>query len=247
MAASRNRDTSVSACVGKPTIRAAAALALVLMTGTEAAAQVPVDLRQASLEDLLQVEITSASRKEQKVNETAAAVYVLTHEEIVRSGMTTLPGLLRLVPGVDIGRANANDWAVSVRGFNSLYANKLLVMIDGRTIYNPLFGGVFWNAEDLMLEDIERIEVIRGPGGAIWGVNAVNGVINVITKKSVRHAWTDRARSRQQHQVGRHRRPVRRAGWQRRVSGLFPVVVRRGLPGRDVEPALEQRHRRHAR
>ena len=140
------------------------------------------DLSQVSIEDLMSLEITSASRKEQRAADVAAAVFVITHDDIRRSGMTTIPDLLRLAPGVDVAHINSNKWAVSVRGFNGLYANKLLVLVDGRGLYNRLFSGVLWDAEDLLLDDIDRIEVIRGPGAAIWGANAVNGVINIVTK-----------------------------------------------------------------
>ena len=135
-----------------------------------------------SIEDLMNIEITSASRKEQRAADVAAAVFVITHDDIRRSGMTTIPDLLRLAPGVKVAQINANKWAVSVRGFNGLYANKLLVLVDGRSVYNRIFSGVLWDAEDLMLDDIDRIEVIRGPGAAMWGANAVNGVINIVTK-----------------------------------------------------------------
>jgi iron complex outermembrane recepter protein len=140
------------------------------------------DLTQMSIEDLLNIEITSASRKEQRVADVAAAVFVITHDDIRRSGMTTIPDLLRLAPGVDVAQINSNKWAVSMRGFNGLYANKLLVLVDGRSLYNRIFSGVLWDAEDLLLDDIDRIEVIRGPGAAMWGANAVNGVINIVTK-----------------------------------------------------------------
>jgi len=150
-----------------------------------AAAQTPnTDLLQISIEDLMNVQITSASRKEQRAADTAAAVYVITRDDIRRSGMTTLPDLLRLVPGVQVAQINSNSWAISMRGFNDLLADKVMVLVDGRTIYNPLFSGVFWDAEDLMFEDVERIEVIRGPGGAVWGANSTNGVINVITRSA---------------------------------------------------------------
>jgi iron complex outermembrane receptor protein len=140
------------------------------------------DLTSASIEDLMKIEITSASRKEQRAADVAAAVFVITHEDILRSGMTTLPDVLRLAPGVDVAQVNSNKWAVSVRGFNALYANKLLVLIDGRNLYNRIFSGVLWDTEDLLLADIERIEVIRGPGAAMWGANAVNAVINIVTR-----------------------------------------------------------------
>jgi iron complex outermembrane receptor protein len=135
-----------------------------------------------SLEELMNIEITSASRKEQRAQDVAGAVYVITHDDIRRSGMTSVPDLLRLAPGVQVAQINSNKWAVSVRGFGGLYSNKLLVLVDGRSIYNPLFSAVLWDTEDLMLEDVDRIEVIRGPGGAVWGANAVNAVINILTR-----------------------------------------------------------------
>ena len=140
------------------------------------------DLSQVSIEDLMNIEITSASRKEQRAADVAAAVFVITHDDIRRSGMTTIPDLLRLAPGVNVAQINSNKWAVSVRGFNAMYANKLLVLVDGRSIYNRIFSGVLWDTEDLMIDDIDRIEVIRGPGAAMWGANAVNAVINIVTK-----------------------------------------------------------------
>ncbi len=130
----------------------------------------------------LSAEVFSASKKTQKVLETPASVHVIDAEEIRRSGHTTLPELLRLVPGVSVGRITSNRWAVGVRGFNQEFASQLLVLIDGRVVYTPTFSGVYWNLQDVFLEDVERIEVIRGPGAAIWGSNAVAGVINVITK-----------------------------------------------------------------
>ncbi len=138
-------------------------------------------LRDASIEDLMNIKITSASRKEQRTEDVAAAVFVITHDDIRRSGMTTLPDVLRLAPGVDVAQLNSNKWAISVRGFNALNANKLLVLIDGRSVYNKIFTGVLWDTEDLLLDDIDRIEVIRGPGAALWGANAVNAVINIVT------------------------------------------------------------------
>jgi iron complex outermembrane receptor protein len=140
------------------------------------------DLSQMSIEELMNIEITSAGRKEQRAADVAAAAFVITREDIRRSGMTNIPDLLRLAPGVQVAQLNANKWAVTVRGFNGLYANKLLVLVDGRSVYNRIFSGVLWDAEDLMLDDVDRIEVIRGPGAALWGANAVNGVINIVTK-----------------------------------------------------------------
>lgn len=137
-----------------------------------------------SLEQLLEVRVVSLAKKDQSIAQATAAIYVVTSEDIQRSGVTTIPDALRMVPGVQVARADSNSWAISIRGFNSTLANKLLVLIDGRSIYNPVFGGTLWEADELMLEDVERIEVIRGPGGTIWGANAVNGVINIITKHS---------------------------------------------------------------
>jgi iron complex outermembrane receptor protein len=152
--------------------------------GIDVLAQTTTDLALVSLEDLMKIEITSASRKEQRADAVPAAVYVITQDDIRRSGMTTVPELLRLVPGLDVAQINANKWAVSARGFNGLFSNKLLVLVDGRSIYDPLNSGQFLETEDLVLEDIDRIEVIRGPGGAIWGANAVNGVVNIFTKST---------------------------------------------------------------
>jgi len=137
-----------------------------------------------NLDDLMNVEVTSVSKKEEKLSEAPAAVYVLTQEEIHRSGATSIPEALRLVPGLDVARIDAHTWAISSRGFNGEFANKLLVLIDGRSVYTPLFSGVFWDVQNPMLEDVDRIEVIRGPGATLWGANAVNGVINIITKSA---------------------------------------------------------------
>src|SRR4029077_225765 len=142
------------------------------------------DLTQVSLENLMNMEVTSVSKKEQKLSRVASAIFVITQEDIRRSGATNIPDLLRMVPGVDVAQINANTWAISARGFNAEFSNELLVMVDGRNVYTPTFGGVFWDVLDLPLENVERIEVIRGPGGSVWGANAVNGVINIITKKA---------------------------------------------------------------
>ncbi len=144
----------------------------------------PRDLTQASLEDLLNIQVTSVSKKEQKLSKTGAAVYVITQDDIERSGATNIPDLLRMAPGVNVAQINANSWAISIRGFNDRYADKVLVLIDGRSVYSPDTSGVFWDQQNLPLEDIERIEVIRGPGGTVWGANAMNGVINIITKSA---------------------------------------------------------------
>jgi iron complex outermembrane recepter protein len=152
--------------------------------GPETSAPPQNDLTQVSIENLMNMEVTSASKKGQKLSQVAAAIFVITQEDIRRSGALSIPDLLRMVPGLDVAQINANTWAISARGFNLQFANKLLVLIDGRAVYTPLFGGVYWDTQDVPLEDIERIEVIRGPGGTVWGANAVNGVINIITKKA---------------------------------------------------------------
>ena len=139
-------------------------------------------LKELSLEQLLELEVTSVSKKREKFADAAAAVFVITSEDIRRSGATTVADALRLAPGLEVARIDANKWAISSRGFNGDFANKLLVLIDGRSVYSPLYSGVFWDVQDLLLADIDRIEVIRGPGAALWGANAVNGIINIITK-----------------------------------------------------------------
>ena len=144
----------------------------------------PKDLTKVSIEDLMNMEVTSASKKEQKLSRVAAAIFVITQEDIRRSGATNIPDLLRMVPGLDVAEINGSTWAISARGFNQQFSNKLLVMVDGRVVYTEYFGGVYWDTVDLPLEDIDRIEVIRGPGGSIWGANAVNGVISIFTKSA---------------------------------------------------------------
>jgi iron complex outermembrane receptor protein len=141
-----------------------------------------VDVHAASAS--MTAEVTSMSRTSEPIGRTPAAVYVVTNEMIRRCGARNIPEVLRTVPGVDVARINASTWAISIRGFNARFANKLLVQIDGVAIYTPLNSGVFWDREPVMLEDVERIEVIRGPGGTLWGNNAVNGIINIITKSS---------------------------------------------------------------
>ncbi len=136
------------------------------------------------LEDLLSIEVTSVSKKKQRLNEVAAAAYVITQDDIRRSGVTSIPEALRLAPGIQVTKMDSNKWAISSRGFNAQFANKLLVLIDGRSVYTPSYSGVYWEIQDTMLEDIDRIEVIRGPGATVWGANAVNGVINIITKQA---------------------------------------------------------------
>lgn len=164
------------------------ALAWSVVFATSAAAasgdQGPTSLASQSLQDLMSIKVTTVSKTEQKLSQTASAVFVITQEDIARSGATNIPDLLRMVPGMDVAQINANTWAINARGFNARFANELQVLVDGRSVYTDSFGGVLWDQLDLPLEDIERIEVIRGPGGSVWGGNAVNGVINIITKKA---------------------------------------------------------------
>jgi iron complex outermembrane receptor protein len=143
-----------------------------------------VPLKHLSLEQLGDVEVTTASKEPEQVWRTPAAIYVLTRDDIRRSGATSIPEVLRLVPGVEVARVDSDHWSVGIRGFGAVLASKLLVLIDGRSIYTPLFAGVYWQVQATPLEDIERIEVIRGPGGTIWGANAVDGVINIITRNA---------------------------------------------------------------
>jgi iron complex outermembrane receptor protein len=146
----------------------------------------PLDLKKLSLEDLMNIEVTSVSKRPEKLGEVSSAIQVITGEDIHRAGVKTVPEALKLAANIQIGQANSTQWAISTRGFNSnnVLANKLLVLVDGRTVYTPMYAGVFWDVQNLVLEDIDRIEVISGPGGTLWGANAVNGVINIITKNS---------------------------------------------------------------
>jgi iron complex outermembrane recepter protein len=160
--------------------------ALCLLVSAASAANFPsaTNLAELSIEQLANVEVTSVSKKEQRLADAPAAAFVLSDEDIRRSGATTIVDALRLVPGMQVAALGANDWAVTARGFNSQFANKLLVMIDGRTVYSPLFSGVYWDVQQMLLDDVDRIEAIRGPGAAIWGANAVNGVINILSKSA---------------------------------------------------------------
>jgi iron complex outermembrane receptor protein len=167
-----------------------AVLGFVFTTGLVGAASAaggqgpPVNLTEASLEELLTMNITSAGKKNQLITETAAAIYVITSDDIQRYNASTITELLRQVPGIQVAREATGEWSISIRGFNDKHANKLLVLLDGRTLYSPMYSGVEWDVHDTMIEDIHRIEIIRGPGASLWGANAVNGVINVITKQA---------------------------------------------------------------
>jgi iron complex outermembrane recepter protein len=158
-----------------------AATFLASSVGAQSGQKAP-DVTSMSVEDLMNLEVTSVSKRTQKVANAAAAVFVITQEDIRRSGARNIPEALRLVPGLEVARLDENKWAIGARGFNGRFDNKLLVLIDGRSVYTPLFSGVYWDIQDVPLDDIDRIEVIRGPGATLWGANAVNGVINIITK-----------------------------------------------------------------
>lgn len=144
----------------------------------------PASVADLGIEQLVNVKVTSVSKKEEKLNDAAAAVFVLSNDDIRRSGVTTVADALRMVPGMQVAAIDSGNWAVSARGFNTQFANKLLVMIDGRAVYSPLFSGVYWDVQQVFLDDVDRIEIIRGPGATIWGANAVNGVINVLSKSA---------------------------------------------------------------
>lgn len=185
--------TFLRACRGTPTalfffvpLASYAACARADGGGPAPSAEAPLsaELSQMSLEELMNVQVTSVSRRPQSLIQAAAAIQVITGEDIRRFGATSLPEALRLADNLEVAQINAHDWAISARGFNADLANKLLVLIDGRAVYTPLYGGVLWNVQDYPLSDIERIEVISGPGGTLWGANAVNGVINIITKSA---------------------------------------------------------------
>jgi iron complex outermembrane recepter protein len=152
--------------------------------GSSTGATAEPDLANLSIEDLMKVEVTSASKKAETLTKAPAAIYVITGEDLRRGGFSSVPDALRMVPGLYVVQQSAHVWLVSARGFSNAFNDKMLVLIDGRLVYSPTFGGVYWDVQDPPLEDIDRIEVIRGPGGTLWGANAVNGVINIITKKA---------------------------------------------------------------
>jgi len=162
-------------------------LGVMLLAGCPLLAQEtlsPAELKKLSVEELMNLEVTLVSRTPQRLAEAASAIQVITQEDIRRSGATSLPEALRLASNMQVAQYHSSAWIISARGFNTIFANKLLVMIDGRTVYTPLFGGVIWELQNLMLEDVDRIEIISGPGGTLWGANAVNGVINIITRSA---------------------------------------------------------------
>lgn len=148
----------------------------------QAQPRTPQDLKRLTIEELAQIEVSTASRRPERLSQTAAAVSILRDDDIRRLGVATLADAMRFADGVDVARSDSRTWAISTRGFNITTANKLLVLMDGRTVYSPLFSGTFWDVQDALFTDIDRIEIVRGPGGSIWGANAVNGVVNIITK-----------------------------------------------------------------
>ena len=188
--------------ISAPTIRrfrvglALAVVALSCLPPGAALAQVQADLRADSaddltqqiaaldLDDLLDMKVTLATRTPEPWFESANAMYVISNEDIRRSGILYVPELLRMAPGVHVARLDANKWKIAIRGFNERFSNKLLVLIDGRIVYSPLFSGVYWDVQNLAVEDIDRIEIVRGPGAALWGSNAVNGIINILTRNA---------------------------------------------------------------
>jgi iron complex outermembrane recepter protein len=181
MPCNRNYKTGLAMRTGRIFL---AGFLSVLLAGNTVAQNSPnvPDVTAMSMEDLMNLQVTSVSKRTQKVADAAAAIFVITQEDIRRSGATSIPEALRLAPGLEVARIDQNKWAIGSRGFNGRFSNKLLVLIDGRSVYTPLFSGVYWNIQDVLLEDIDRIEVIRGPGATLWGANAVDGVINIITK-----------------------------------------------------------------
>lgn len=186
MSSIRKNNVSVMASAGRILLLGMLTVcppANVLASGPANPQNIP-DVTTMSLEDLMNLQVTSVSKRTQKVADAAAAVFVITQEDIRRSGATSIPDALRMVPGLEVARIDENKWAIGSRGFNGRFDNKLLVLIDGRSVYTPLFSGVYWDVQDVVLEDVDRIEVIRGPGATLWGANAVDGVINIITKSA---------------------------------------------------------------
>ena len=193
------------------------------------------DLKRLTIEELSQIDVTSVSRRPEKLSEAAAAVSVIGPEELLRSGVTSLAEAMRLGTAVDVVRVNPNTWAVTSRGFQISTANKLLVLVDGRTVYSPLFSGTFWEVQELAFADVDRIESIRGPGGALWGANAVNGVVNVITKPASqsRGAYTMITTGTDEHAIvsGRYGARMGQAGdyrvyakFRQRNAGVFTLT-----------------------
>lgn len=197
-----------------------------------------LDIKLLTLEQLMEIDVYSASRRLESVQDTPSAVYVLTNEDLRRSRALTIPDALRLVPGVQVARVDASRWAVSIRGFNERITHNIQVMIDGRSVYDPLFAGVFWEAQDVMMEDVERIEVVRGPGGTLWGPNAVNGVINIITKhaRDTQGGLVSAGVGNEEHAFG-----AARYGWQARANQHARVYAKTFDRGAGFTSAPEPR------
>lgn len=192
----------------------------------------------------MSIEITSVAKKSQRISEAATAVFVLNREDIRRAGVENIPELLRQVPGVQVARIDASRYAVSIRGFSNRFAGKLLVLLDGRTLYSPLFSGVYWEAQDVLLEDVERIEVIRGPGATVWGANAVNGVINIITRNTQDSQGTYLQALAGDHQQGlaaRYGQPVGGSGTYRVYAKLDRHQPLETATGDEAFDAWDQR------
>jgi hypothetical protein len=185
-------------------------------------------LKTMTLEQLGNIEVTTVSKEPEEVWNTPAAIYVITQEDIQRSGATNIPEALRLAPGVEVARITSGEYAIGIRGFNSRLSRSVLVLIDGRTVYTTFTAGTYWETQDVLMKDIDRIEVIRGPGGTIWGPNAVNGVINIITRnKRIRRACWRRGGGNVE--AGSRRRPLR----LRQRQGDSPTAsMRKDLDGR---------------
>lgn len=180
----------------------------------------PQTLKNLSLEDLSKIEVTTVSKEPAEAFKTPAAISVLTREDIARSGATNIPDLLRLVPGVEVAQVSSDKWAIGIRGFQGYLSKAVLVLIDGRSVYTPLFAGVYWEMQDTLIEDIDRIEVIRGPGATIWGANAVNGVINIITRNARETRGSLVSAGGGKRRAGLPRRALWRRRRQTRLPGL---------------------------
>src|SRR3954470_464697 len=144
----------------------------------------PGVLKKMSVDQLMDIQVTSVSKRPERLSTAASAIQVVTGDDIRRSGATSLPEALRLASNLEVAQIDSRQWAITARGFNNVFADKMLVLIDGRSLYTPLYAGVYWDAQDTLLSDLDRIEVISGPGATQWGANAVNGVINITTKNA---------------------------------------------------------------
>ena len=167
-----------------PSLLLAGLLAFTASAPAQTALPTPDALKALSVEQLMDIEVTSVSKRPEKLSTAASAIQVITSEDIRRSGATSIPEALRLTANLEVAQIDSRQWAITARGFNNVFADKMLVLIDGRTVYTPLYAGVYWDVQDTLLEDVDRIEVISGPGATQWGANAVNGVINITSKSA---------------------------------------------------------------